>query len=59
MDEYTLKVDDFIISSNIKYNLENSYISDYYNSYIKGTRIVFETDIAENFEIKTLIEKKD
>ncbi len=59
IDEYTLKVDDFIISSNIKYNLENSYISDYYNSYIKGTRIVFETDIAENFEIKTLIEKKD
>jgi hypothetical protein len=59
IDEYTLKVDDFIISSNIKYNLENSYISDYYNSYIKGTRIVFETDIAENFEIKTLIEKRD
>jgi hypothetical protein len=58
IDEYTLKVDDFIISSNIKYNLENSYISDYYNSYIKGTRIVFETDIAENFEIKTLIEKR-
>ena len=59
MDEFTLKVDDFIISSNIKYKLETSYISDYYNSYIKGTRIVFETDIAENFEIKTLIEKRD
>ena len=59
IDEYTLKVDEFIISSNIKYKLETSYISDYYNSYIKGTRIVFETDIAENFEIKTLIEKRD
>jgi len=58
IDEYTLKVDDFIISSNIKYKLDASYISDYYNSYIEGTRIVFETDIAENFGIKTLIEKK-
>lgn len=58
IDEYTLKVDEFIISSNIKYKLETSYISDYYNSYVEGTRIVFETDIAENFEIKTLIEKK-
>ena len=59
IDEYTLKVDDFIISSNIKYKLETSYISDYYNFYIEGTRIVFESDITENFEIKTLIEKKD
>lgn len=59
IDEYTLKVDEFIISSNIKYKLETSYISDYYNSCIDGTRIVFETDIAENFEIKTLIEKRD
>lgn len=59
IDEYTLKVDEFIISSNIKYKLETSYISDYYNSYVEGTRIVFETDIAENFEIKTLIEKRD
>ncbi|WP_424686320.1 heparinase II/III family protein [Halarcobacter ebronensis] len=59
IDEYTIKVDEFIISSNIKYNLENSYISDYYNFYIEGTRIVFETDISEDFEIKTLIEKRD
>ncbi|WP_066358628.1 heparinase II/III family protein [Aliarcobacter cryaerophilus] len=59
IDEYTLKVDEFIISSNIKHTLEVSYISDYYNSYVEGTRIVFETDISENFEIKTLIEKRD
>ncbi len=59
LDEYSLKVDDFIVSSNIKHKLEVSYISDYYNSYIEGTRIIFETDITENFEIKTLIEKRN
>lgn len=59
IDEYTLEVDDFIISSNIKHKLETSYISDHYNSYIEGTRIVFENDAIKNFEIKTLIAKKD
>ena len=59
IDEYTLKVDDYIITSNIKHKLETSYISDYYNSYIEGSRIIFEADITKNFEIKTLIEKRD
>jgi len=59
IDEYSLKVDEFIISSNIKYKLETSYISDYYNSYDEGIRIVFEIDTTKDFEIKTIIEKKD
>lgn len=58
IDKYTLEVDNFIISSNVKYRLETSYISDYYNSYIEGTRIIFEADITNNFKIKTLIEKR-
>lgn len=58
IDEYSLNVDDFTISSNIKYKLETSYISDYYNSYDEGTRIVFEVETTEDFEIKTLIKKR-
>ena len=58
-DEYSLKVDDFIISSNIKHRLEVSYISDYYNSYIEAIRIVFETDTTKDFEIKTIVKKRN
>jgi len=59
IDEYSLKVDQFIISSNMKYKLEASYISDYYNFYDEGIRIVFEINSNEDFEIKTIIEKRD
>lgn len=58
IDDYSLKVDEFMISSNIKYKLETSYISDYYNSYDEGTRIVFEFDTTKDFEIRTIIEKR-
>lgn len=59
IDEYSLKVDEFIISSNIRHKVETSYISDYYNFYDEGIRIVFEIDTPKDFEIKTIIEKKD
>jgi hypothetical protein len=58
VDKYSLKVDNCIITSNIKYKLEKSYISDYYNSYIIGTRIVFEIDSKEDFKIETTMEFK-
>lgn len=58
IDAYSLKVDEYIISSNIKYKLETSYISDYYNSYDDGVRIVFEIDTSKDFEIRTIIEKR-
>lgn len=59
IDEYSLKVDGCIISSNIKHRLEKSYISDYYNSYVEGIRIIFEIDTTIDFDIKTIIECKD
>jgi len=59
IDEYSLKVDQFIISSNMKYKLEASYISDYYNFYDEGIRIVFEINSNEDFEIKTIMENRD
>ena len=45
-----------MIVSNIEYKLEESYISDYYNSYDIATRIIFEIDIFEDFEIETTIQ---
>ncbi|RXI38897.1 hypothetical protein CRU99_11140 [Malaciobacter mytili] len=59
IDNYTFKIDNYIVSSNIMYKLEKSYISDYYNSYTEGIRVVFETNSKEDFEIKTIIEYKD
>jgi len=59
IDEYSLEVDNCIISSNVKYKVDKSYISNYYNSYIEGNRIVFDTNTDKDFEIKTTIEKKD
>ncbi|RXJ77992.1 hypothetical protein CRV03_03205 [Arcobacter sp. F155] len=58
IDEYSLKVDEYIISSNIKCKLETSYMSDYYNSYDKGVRISFEIDTFKDFEIRTIIKKR-
>jgi len=59
IDENTLKIDNCIISSNIKYKIEKSYISNYYNSYVEGSRILFEVDTNKDLEIKTIIEFKD
>jgi hypothetical protein len=56
IDKYSLKVEDCIISSNIPYKIEKSYISDYYNSYIVGNKIVFEININKDFEVNTTME---
>lgn len=56
IDKTTIKAENCIISSNVNVTTQDSYISDYYNSYIVGTRIIFETDIDTDFEIKTIIE---
>lgn len=55
IDEYSLKVDDCIISSNLKYKLTKSYISEYYNSYVEGTRIIFEKTTDIEYKIITII----
>jgi hypothetical protein len=59
IDNYALKVDNCIISSNVEYKIENTYVSDYYNSYVEGNKIVFEINSQSDFEIKTRIEFKD
>jgi len=56
IDKTTLRVKDCIISSNIPYRIEDSYISNYYNSYTKGTRIIFETETDIDYEIETKME---
>ncbi|PLY05599.1 MAG: hypothetical protein C0625_12255 [Arcobacter sp.] len=56
IDMYTLKVDNCKITSNTKYKIEKSYISEYYNSYDTGTKIIFEIDIEKNYKIKTTMD---
>ncbi len=56
IDKYSLKVDNCIMTSNIPYKIEKSYISDYYNSYVIGTKIVFEIDTTKDFKIDTKME---
>lgn len=56
IDKYSFKIDDCVITSNIPYRLEESYISDYYNSYIVGSRIIFEIHTDNDFKIHTKIE---
>lgn len=59
INETTLKVENCIIKSNVKYKIEDSFISDYYNSYVVGNRIIFELNTNKDFEIKTTIQFKD
>lgn len=54
IDEYTFKVANCVVRSNIKYIVEKSYISNYYNSYTIGSRVVYETEIDKDFEIVTI-----
>ena len=56
INKYSLKVDNCIIASNIPYKIKVSYISDYYNSYIDGSKIIFEIDAKEDLKIETIIE---
>ena len=58
IDKYSLQIDNCIISSNIKYKIEKSYISDYYNSYVESSRIIYEKDTKKDFKIVTKMEFK-
>ncbi len=42
IDDYRVKIANCILSSECKYRVEESYISDYYNSYTKGKKVIFE-----------------
>lgn len=59
IDKTTVKLKNCIIKSNINYRIEDSYISNYYNSYEAGKRVIFEVDSVKDIEIKTSIEFKD
>ena len=54
----TLRIENCIISSNVKYKIEESYISDYYNSYVLGKRIIFEIEADDDSKIITTMEFK-
>jgi hypothetical protein len=58
IDDYTIKVKNCIVTSNYPIKLEKSYISDYYNSYSEGTKLVVEIDSNSNVKIKTIMEFK-
>ena len=56
IDNFSVKVQNCIVKSNYPIKLEKTYISDYYNSYVDGTKIVIEVDSEEEIEIKTIME---
>jgi len=58
IDDYTVKIEDCILSSNIPLSVEKSYISEYYNAYTLGTRVIFEIDTKLDYEIYTTMEFK-
>ncbi len=58
IDTTTLQIENCIISSNVKYRVEDNYISDYYNSYRVGKRIIFEIEVEDNTKIITTMEFK-
>jgi len=53
VDAYTLQVNNCIISSNVKYKIEDNYISNYYNSYVSGKRIIFAREADNDSSIIT------
>ncbi len=56
IDEYRCKVDSCIISSNIPYVVEKCYISEYYNAYKEGSRIIFQIMTDQDARIETTME---
>jgi len=56
LDVYRVQVDSCILESNFPIKLEKTYISDYYNSYVEGTKIVIEVQDDKDIEIKTTLE---
>ncbi len=58
IDKYTLKINGYIVFSNVELKVETSYISEYYNSYFEGNRIIFYIDTDKDIEIKTVMEFK-
>jgi len=54
----TLQIENCIISANVKYTIEDSYISNYYNSYALGKRIIFEIEASDDTNIITTMEFK-
>ena len=56
IDKYRLRVGRCLISSNLTYKVEVAYISEHYNSYKIGSRIVFEENVVSDFKVETIME---
>lgn len=56
IDEYSCRVGNCIISSTIPFTVEKCYISEYYNAYKEGYRIIFHTMTDNDIVIKTTME---
>lgn len=56
LDEYTIQIDNCILKSSFPVSLEDTYISDYYNGYSKGTRVMIKAESNEEIEIKSEME---
>jgi len=56
IDDFSVKVKNCILTSSNKIKLEKSYISDYYNNYFVGIKIIIETTSKEDIKIETTME---
>jgi hypothetical protein len=56
IDKFSVQVKSCLLTSNFPIKLEKTYISDYYNSYEDGTKIVIEVQSDKEVEIKTTME---
>lgn len=58
INEYAIQVSNCVLKSNFPITLEKNYISDYYNSYAEGTKVIIEVESDTEIEIKTTMEFK-
>jgi len=56
IDDRSVRVGRCVLSSTVAYRIEESYISDYYNSYKIGKRIVFVCESESDVVITTTME---
>jgi len=56
IDKFTVQVGDCLLRANYPIMIEESYISDYYNSYETGTKIVIVVDNTSDSGIETVME---
>lgn len=54
--EFSVRIQNCLLTSNFPIKLDDTFISDYYNSFSKGTKIIIELDSNHTIDIKTTMD---